>query len=287
MLHLRGPAKINLTLQIRGQREDGFHDLASHFVGINLWDEMTIRPLQQRKCLTLSYALDHQEGVPIPAEDNLIFKAWRSLEVCLGYPLEFEVSLVKKIPIGGGLGGGSSNVALFLLGMQKLLGRDASQVDWDGLASSLGSDVPFFMGQHSAWVTGRGEHLDPWSANLEGTKIWLLCPKWVASTAQVFKHYAKSIKKKSKPFEKNSFSDPWYENCFNDLELVSLSLLPQLKSARAALLQFCEKVWMTGSGSCFVGVPKEGETLEEALAFCESVGTVVETEILESWSVLC
>ena len=148
---LKSPAKLNLHLRILGQRPDGYHDLLTLFHRISLADTIVIRKTSGSFKLTTDLSsLETGEG-------NLITKAYRALQAKFLGLGGVSVRLTKRIPLGAGLGGGSSNAAFFLLGMKKLFQLRISLKELFALGKKLGADVPFFLsgtGQAVAWGTG-------------------------------------------------------------------------------------------------------------------------------------
>jgi len=153
--HISAPAKINLSLKITRRREDGFHELETLVIPLpGLCDELTFSPATKYslKCET--------EGVPID-ETNLVSKALRIFEKNTGIPCPFEIELVKKIPHGAGLGGGSSDAASTLLALNQLTEAKISLDTLAEWAAELGSDIPLFLYQSPCWCKGRGEIIEP------------------------------------------------------------------------------------------------------------------------------
>ncbi|MDR1893365.1 MAG: 4-(cytidine 5'-diphospho)-2-C-methyl-D-erythritol kinase [Spirochaetales bacterium] len=149
------PAKINLHLDIRERRPDGYHEIISLFHLIDLRDEMTIRPLPGKGRLNLTGNFD------CPPEENLIIRAARLFNRLLSRDLSWEFRVNKRIPSGAGLGGGSGNAAAALKGLNALLGEPLSGEALLKGAETLGCDVPFFLSGPACLVTGRGEILEP------------------------------------------------------------------------------------------------------------------------------
>ena len=151
VLTLQSPAKLNLHLRILGKRADGYHELLTLFHRISLADTIRLRKsLRGFKLTTNIPALETGEG-------NLITKAYRLLQEKFPKIGGVSVRLIKRIPLGGGLGGGSSNAAFFLLGMKKLYGLKISLKELLAMGKKLGADVPFFLAeatQAMAWGIG-------------------------------------------------------------------------------------------------------------------------------------
>ncbi len=153
-VNVRAYAKINIGLHILGKRTDGFHDIETVFHQINLYDTIALHEADS----DITFRCD-DPTLPIDAT-NLCIRAARLLMDITGSANGVEIHLQKRIPVGAGLGGGSSDAAAVLKGMRKLFGLDISNAELRTLAASLGSDAPFFIDGGSAYATGRGELLE-------------------------------------------------------------------------------------------------------------------------------
>ncbi|MFL6248660.1 MAG: 4-(cytidine 5'-diphospho)-2-C-methyl-D-erythritol kinase [Thermoanaerobaculia bacterium] len=234
---MKSYAKINWSLRITGKRADGFHDLETVFQTISLHDELTFRPSS-----SLSLTCDDPS---IPVDDsNLVLRAAR----LAGAP-NVAIELKKRIPAGGGLGGGSSNAATTLLA----LGGDPS------LALSLGSDVPFFLLGGTAYATGRGEALTPLPSRA-GVPLLLVLPEERVLTKDAFAR----ITRYSPPLGIDAYREG-YENFTNDFEEPVFALLPRLRAFKQRLYD-AGAVWasMTGSGSTIVGAFADASSRDAA-----------------------
>lgn len=140
MLRLLSPAKLNLGLWLLGKRPDGYHEIFTLYQAINLFDEVSIEEGN----------LNVQTSTGIPMEENLVYKALKAMEKLLGRELNFKIFIQKNIPEGGGLGGGSSNVATVLKAINQLLDIPLSEEDLQNIASKVSSDAPFFLMGSSA-----------------------------------------------------------------------------------------------------------------------------------------
>lgn len=173
------PCKLNLFLYVLGKRPDGFHDLQSLFCLLDFGD-------------TMSFSLEHDgkgritlpNAMGMRAEDNLIYKAIELLKHHAGLSSSVSVNVTKRIPMGGGLGGGSSNAATTLLVLNELCDLHLSTESLLELGAMLGSDVPFFILGHNAFVEGRGERLQP--VSLDPRYYLVVTPKCHVSTKDVF-----------------------------------------------------------------------------------------------------
>lgn len=224
---MKSYSKINWSLRITGKRADGFHDLETVFQTISLHDELTFRPSS-----SLSLVCDDPA---IPTDDtNLVMRA---AKLAGAPPLAIE--LKKRIPAGGGLGGGSSNAATTLVA----LGRADP-----ALALSLGSDVPFFLLGGTAYATGRGEVLTPLPSR-DGVPLLLLLPEERVLTKDAFAR----ITSYSPPLGIDAYREG-YENFTNDFEEPVFAMIPRLRTLKERLSAAGAR-WasMTGSGSTIVG----------------------------------
>lgn len=146
-------AKINFTLEVLGKRDDGFHELASLVHTVNLGDDLRIEPADE--------LLTRVEGLELDPDTNLVARAARLLSTTLDERRGAQLSLVKRIPAAAGLGGGSSDAAATLFGLNQLWGTPLGLGELTDLAAQLGSDVPFFIRGGAALMRGRGEELEP------------------------------------------------------------------------------------------------------------------------------
>jgi 4-diphosphocytidyl-2-C-methyl-D-erythritol kinase len=234
-------AKINWSLRITGRRADGFHDLETVFQTISLHDTLTFTP-SDRLSLTCS-------DPTIPTDEtNLVMRAARGAR--------YAIHLEKRIPAGGGLGGGSSNAAATLIA----LGRPDPQ-----LALSLGSDVPFFLIGGTAYATGRGEVLTPLPP-MTGIPLLLVLPEERVMTKDAFAR----ITRYSAPLGIDAYRD--FANFTNDFEVPVFAMLPRLRSFKERLLD-AGAVWagMSGSGSTIVGAFKNPAARDRAAGSFEDV----------------
>ena len=184
-LNLQSPAKINLYLRVLNKRPDGFHDLDSAFQLIDLFDNIEMSDIDS------SEVIIQCEPSIIKSEDNIILKAINDLKKDYKIDNGIEIKLKKNIPIGAGLGGGSSNAASVLLGLNKMWGLDISYSEMVKRGKSLGADVPFFIHGEHAYVSGIGDQFRSKKFNQE--KYVLICPNISISTKEMFEYYSKGI----------------------------------------------------------------------------------------------
>jgi 4-diphosphocytidyl-2-C-methyl-D-erythritol kinase len=176
------PAKLNLFLHILGRRPDGYHELQTCFQFIDLCDEIRI---EVRADGQIHRAVD----IPgLPAEADLCIRAAKALQSASGASLGADISLAKKIPVGGGLGGGSSDAATCLMALNHLWGIQWPREKLAAIGLKLGADVPVFVHGRVAWAEGVGEHLTPLYPPLAPTEAnyLILKPNVFVSTAAVF-----------------------------------------------------------------------------------------------------
>ena len=194
-LVLQAPAKLNLYLEVLGRRDDGFHELVTVLTVLDLADELSLSLRPRDPALApgrpdLTLTVSDQGGRPgqVPAgPDNLVVRAAAALLAAAGLTdaTGVDLELVKRIPAGGGLGGGSSDAAATLQGLNRLLGEPLAAAALSALAADLGSDVPFFLTGGTALCTGRGEQVRP----LPGpgpVDVSLLLPPFGVATPAVY-----------------------------------------------------------------------------------------------------
>jgi 4-diphosphocytidyl-2-C-methyl-D-erythritol kinase len=173
------PAKINRELRVGDLRPDGYHEIRSRLVAIDFCDSIGVAPGRGR--LELSC-----DGIDVPGdESNLVIRAARALAARLSRPADARIHLTKRIPVGSGLGGGSSDAALALTALSRLWGASLPAEELAELAAELGSDVPFFLVGGEADVAGRGERVTP-LPDSEAIELLLLIPSFSISTREVY-----------------------------------------------------------------------------------------------------
>jgi len=152
MITMKAHAKINLTLEVLGKRDDGYHDIASILQTVSLHDTLTFEDAED-----IVLSCDRSNLV---TSDNLVLKAARLLRDTVGISSGAAIELTKNIPVAAGLGGGSSDAAATLLGLNRLWGLEMPTAELQPLAAQIGSDVPFFLYGGTARVSGRGERVE-------------------------------------------------------------------------------------------------------------------------------
>lgn len=248
-------AKVNLHLEVLRRREDGFHELRTLFQTIDLADEIELLPGSPGVTLEVAGV----EGLPADETQNLCWRAATEFLARWGRPGEgVAIRLQKRIPIGGGLGGGSSDAATVLLGLTALLGRSPGRSALAGLAAELGSDVAFFLHGGTAVGTGRGERIEP-LADPAGPPLdlWLAVPPVAVSTAAVFAAHrvrsaAKSGASRPPQGERTAAIPASWRPLVgsNDLEPTCLELYPRVRDVYNRLSESgAVAVRLSGSGS--------------------------------------
>ncbi|HEY9135415.1 MAG TPA: 4-(cytidine 5'-diphospho)-2-C-methyl-D-erythritol kinase [Pseudomonadales bacterium] len=235
-LILPSPAKLNLCLHIVNQRPDGYHNLQTVFQFINLCDELSFEITDDSR-IKLVDALPN-----VPKADNLIYRSAKLLQQHSQCKLGARISLHKHIPMGGGLGGGSSNAATTLLALNQLWQTDLNTEQLMALGLKLGADVPVFIGGKAAWGEGVGEKLT--AIDLPENWYLVLHPDCHVDTAKVFKH--KDLTRNSPPITIAAFLA---EGGHNDCENVVRLNYPKVDSALKLLNKF-GNARMTGTGAC-------------------------------------
>jgi 4-diphosphocytidyl-2-C-methyl-D-erythritol kinase len=260
------PAKVNLHLEVLERRADGYHEVQTLMMRIDLFDEMEIHPGGQGIRLIA-------EGEATPGgPENL---AWRAAQLfCCeaGIPGNFEVRLRKKIPVAAGLGGGSGNAAAVLLALNELYPKELDQESLPVLGSRLGADVPFFLFQKPALARGKGDRLT--AAKMpEGLGFLLLVPPFRISTPWAYEAFDQMTggKKKVGTHLKDSYSTPrdLLTVLKNDLEIPALSRYPEIGRKKEELLRLgASGALMSGSGPVVFGLfASKGEAEETGKRF--------------------
>jgi 4-diphosphocytidyl-2-C-methyl-D-erythritol kinase len=293
---LLAPAKLNLFLHVVGQRADGYHELQSVFVLIDWCDRLH---LERRDDGQLHR---HDIGAALPADD-LCLRAAQRLKAVSGCAFGVDIHIDKQVPWGAGLGGGSSDAATVLLGLNRLWGLDWPRERLATLALGLGADVPFFVGGRSAWVEGVGERLTP--VQLPEQAYAVLKPTVAIPTASIFgapdlvRNTPRAILSgfpgerssggASRALQQSVLEGPVLEASIleasalnapalvvsalelaagfghNDLEPVAVRVAPDVAAALALLRQSCGNGRMTGSGSAVFARVGTGVTASTAI----------------------
>ncbi|MCP5508316.1 MAG: 4-(cytidine 5'-diphospho)-2-C-methyl-D-erythritol kinase [Chlamydiales bacterium] len=245
MLTLRSPAKINLFLRVLNKRADGYHEIASLFQAIDIFD-------------TLNFSFSNHDHLTcnnphIPTDrSNLIWKSIEAFRTATGLQQSVTIELQKNIPHEAGLGGGSSNAATALWALNELHQRPLDKEELISLAAHVGSDVPFFFSGGTAFCTGRGEKMQPLEP-IPPQNLWIVKPAVGLSTQKVYAQYDPLSSKERDTAHALLGAQAGLPTYFNDLEAPAFALCPSLKELRRRLRQDgFDYVAMAGSGTSFI-----------------------------------
>lgn len=251
ILSLASPAKINLFLHVNRQREDKYHELQTVFQFLDYGDEMHFEKRDddqlQLQC----------NNINLPETENLIWKAATLLKQYCQLNTGAQIHLNKRLPIGGGLGGGSSNAATTFLALNQLWGTQLSLEELSALGFKLGADVPIFIHGHAAFAEGVGEQFHPIS--LEEPWYLVITPPCEVSTVDIFQH-----KNLTRSTPKITIRDFLSSGGQNDCEAITRQLYPMVDDAITWLNQHAS-ARMTGTGSSVFAEFASREEAEQVL----------------------
>ena len=257
------PAKINLGLQILNRRDDGFHMLRSVMYPTGLCDIIEIDQLP-REDIPLSFS---QSGIRFEADlkKNLCLKAWNLMAAERNLP-PVEIHLHKQIPVGAGLGGGSSNASTVLNGLNLLASSPVSPERLEDLAGQLGSDCPFFLYESAMMMEGQGDLLSPVNVSLKGFYLVLLFPEIHISTAEAYGAVSPHYPDLPLRHLIKTPVDRWNGRVRNDFEESAFQKHPLLKELKDSLYSSGAKfASMSGSGSSLYGIFDSAPQLPEEI----------------------
>ena len=255
-------AKINMSLSVGTKQSNGLHEIASRMVPISLHDTLTLTPLDAHALSR--YAILWEEDAPKqtetdwPIRSDLAVKAHELVQNQVGMTLPVQLKLQKRIPVGGGLGGGSADAAAMLIGLKQLFHLD---VDLQPLACELGSDVPFHLAGHAAIVGGTGESIT--ETPVEHKTILLCIPPYGCNTGAVYQAFERQGPQQLEVHRVES------GELFNALTNAACEVTPQLKNDLEELANICEcEVHLSGSGSTMFAIcdnDSHAQSLAEAI----------------------
>lgn len=252
-LRIPAPAKLNLFLHITGQRSDGYHELETLFQFLDIADELYIETSNNGR-ITLTTMLDG-----VTNENNLIYRAAHLL---MPYRKKTSdgarITLDKRIPMGGGLGGGSSDAASTLIALNHLWDCQLSRSELARIGLQLGADVPVFIHGQATLARGVGEQFSP--AEPESLYYLVINPRVHINTADIFRH-------PDLPRATPALSDPLpaWQDCHNDCQSLVCSLYPSVAKAIKWLVNYAP-TRMTGTGACVFGWFNDRAHAQRALA---------------------
>ncbi len=259
-------AKINWTLRVLGRRADGYHELHTVFQTVTLHDKLTFA-LRTDDSITLKC---DAPDIPVD-ESNLVVSAAKALQLRYSIKKGADINLEKRIPSAGGLGGGSSNAALALLGLAHLWRIETTRAELEELGAQIGADVPFFFTGGTALGTGLGTEISALTDAPE-SHLLIVTPDVKVSTAEAYralnapaltKVEGDIILSSSRPH--TQISDSLHHNLRNDFEPVIFGLHPEILRAKDALARIGARgALLAGSGASVYGLFDEAETRERA-----------------------
>ncbi|MGD9976056.1 MAG: 4-(cytidine 5'-diphospho)-2-C-methyl-D-erythritol kinase [Desulfatirhabdiaceae bacterium] len=261
MINVVSPAKINLFLAVTGKRPDGYHNLVSLMCPIALYDE-----------IAMDFNGNHIQVVcnhPDVPQDESNLAARAAIEYCrrVNNRQGVSIRIDKRIPVAAGLGGGSSNAATVLLAMNRYHGNLLSPRELAEMAIALGSDVPFFIYQKPAIVTGKGEQIEIYD-RLSSFPVLLICPSVSVSTQMVYANLNLGLTKCEQKLKKFLLNDCQFDiqsGLCNDLETVTGSMVPEIGQIKQLLIQNgALGSLMSGSGPSVFGVFSDDQAMSLA-----------------------
>jgi len=249
LLDCLAPAKLNLFLHVVGRRADGYHLLQTAFRMLDWGDRLSFTRRSDGRIRRVT------EVPGVPESDDLVVRAARALQVASGVSHGVDIQIEKVLPMGGGLGGGSSDAATTLLALNRLWGVGATRQTLQAIALPLGADVPFFVYGQTAFAEGVGEQFTPLS--MPPSWYVVVAPGVSVPTAEIFA--SKVLTRDTKPIKISDFA---MSATRNDLERVACAQYPQIADAIDWLGAY-SPARMTGSGAClFSEVGGEREARE-------------------------
>ena len=272
-IRVTAAAKVNLHLRVYPRRSDGFHGILSLFQAVSLADELVIRSLKESDTIEIEGDFD------CPAESTTVYKAavayLRASELRCGLSIKVD----KRIPSGAGLGGGSSDAASTLVGLESLLEGGLGGLKLNAIGASIGSDVPFFLNAAVAIVSGRGEHIEPIEARSDFSLL-LVDPGFPVSTVSAYALLDKRRNDEARELDpapeelvaayRGKIRDWLFANSFEPL---IAGQRPEIAKIKRLLLESgASFAAMSGSGSTIFGVFEEGSPSSDAAVLLEAEG---------------
>ena len=285
-MRIRAPAKVNLSLRIVGKRKDGYHLLDTVMIPVDLYDEIQINRSKSKRAAVENLKVTCNHPLVPSGAGNLAYQAASLLLARKGILDPVHIHIRKRIPVGGGLGGGSSDAAAVLKGLDRLFRLGLKRREILSLAASLGADVPFFIDARPARARGIGELLRPLPFF---PRLWMviLYPGFPLSTRWVYRH--SHFTKLTKDIENTSInlslrdSERLERLLVNDLEKVAMRRYPRIAFLKQRLIQEgAAGALMSGSGSSVFGVFSSRRLAREAFQSLRKEG--VEAYLVRSLS---
>lgn len=243
-------AKINIGLRITSRRPDGFHNIETLIVPVKLADALEVTPSADG---LFGFSCS---GIQIdgPEDSNLCVKAFRLMQVRYGLP-EVKIHLHKVIPVGAGLGGGSSDAAYTMKLLNRVFSLRLCNNDLKAMAGELGSDCAFFLENRPCIATGKGDILAPFNAEISGLHILIVKPGVSVSTVWAYGHVKPSGRHLPEPTEFPSDPEHWQKVLENDFEEVVFEAWPEIAAIKNQMLKLgAVYASLSGSGSAVFGL---------------------------------
>ena len=261
-MKILSPAKLNLFLQVREKRPDGYHELFSLMCCITLFDEILIAVGSGE---TIEVHCSHPK---VPADNtNLVYRAASLFQSRMDITQGLKIHLTKNIPVAAGLGGGSSNAASTLCALNTHYGHPFSNEQLMEMGLVLGADVPFFIFQKPAIATGIGEKLEAYKGDLP-YHFLILYPGFSVSTAETYQNLNLGLTKSEKKLTSNNLKLKRFNparHLTNDLERITAARHPEIELAKEKMLSLgAVGALMSGSGPTVFGLFDKVETAETA-----------------------
>lgn len=272
-MELLCPAKVNLALSVGSAREDGYHPIGSWMVAVDFADRVVVTRSDETR-FNIAFAEDAPVHQPVdwPIEKDLGWRAHRLLEEQVGRALPTRVDVTKRIPAGGGLGGGSADAGGVLVGVNALHGLDLDTATLMSLGATLGCDVAFAVaaltGTPSVFASGLGEVLEPTPLS-EPLDLALILPPFGCPTGPVYQAFDGLVDANVRPDESRVRSllaapGEWDGGLFNDLAEPAAIAQPRLRAALNLLKDVLGRpVYVTGSGSTMFIVARDSKDAAE------------------------
>lgn len=253
------PAKINLFLRVVGRRDDGFHDIESLFAYLDLYDQMSFEFTNSFELL-----IEGQFAPMLKGRSKLLLDIFLFFKEKFNLKNSFRISLIKNIPVGGGLGGGSSNAASLIKAINHMFELELSKEELQKISLEFGSDIPFFFEDHACFVGGRGEKLKPLNLSQSEIDCIIVNPFIESSTANIFKRFSNLGK-----FSSKLLSNPNLQDSFelkNDLETMAVAAIPAISLILQEMKNLGAKyAKMSGSGSTCFAIFDNQRSLDESI----------------------
>jgi len=276
-LVIPSPAKINLFLKVIGKRPDGYHEIITLLSRIGLFDTVVLafeKPVISVECAHPNVPED---------KSNLAHRAASLFLDALSINDGVAIFIDKVIPVAAGLGGGSSNAASVLMGLNQHYGLPLTVKKLTEIAVKVGTDVPFFLFRHSAIASGIGDHLDAYE-DLPPLSVVLVRPAFEVSTAWVYKNLNLGLTNCEKSFKYRYFEEDFSKAkdlLCNDLEQVTIRQFPEIRIVKQALIDLGAKTaLMSGSGPSIFGLFEDAHQATKAFQSIRHLGDTFLVELL-------